>query len=243
MGNNWLPADWPAPRGIHAGTTLRGGGTSAAPYASLNPASHVGDDPRHVLENRRRIRAMLHLPGEPAWLEQVHGVAVIQADAVQGVPTADASFTTVKGVVCAAMSADCLPVLFCTQSGSAVAAAHAGWRGLLAGVLENTVAALPQEPLLAWLGPAIGPKRFEVGDEVRAAFVAKAPGNAAAFTATPDGKWLANIYLLGRLALQASGVDALYGGGHCTVDDGARFFSYRRDGQTGRMASLVWMDG
>lgn len=237
----WLRADWPAPRGIHAGTTLRGGGVSATPYASLNPAAHVGDDPRHVQENRRRIREMLQLPSEPLWLEQVHGTCVVQAETVHGLPQADASFTAVKGVVCAVMTADCLPVLLCTQSGSVVAAAHAGWRGLLDGVLESTVAALPQEPLYAWLGPAIGAQRFEVGDEVRAAFVAKAAFYADAFVPLQNGKWLADIYRLGRLALHALGVDAVYGGGHCTVTDAARFFSYRRDGRTGRMASLIWI--
>lgn len=242
MNELWLRADWPAPRGVHAVTTLRGGGASAGPFASLNPALHVGDNPAHVGENRRLIREMLHLPGEPVWLEQVHGVCVVQADAVHGLQQADAGFTAVKGVVCAVMTADCLPVLLCTQSGTAVAAVHGGWRGLLDGIIENAVAALPNEPLYAWLGPAIGPSCFEVGGEVRAAFVARAPFYADAFTPLKNGKWLADIYWLGRLALRALGVDAIYGGGYCTMTDEARFFSYRRDGRTGRMASLIWMD-
>lgn len=241
MSDFWLPAEWPAPPGIHALTTLRGGGVSEAPFASLNPATHVGDDPQHVLENRRRLRDMLHLPGEPVWLEQVHGTRIVRADAVQGIAQADAALTAVKSVVCAVLTADCLPVLLCTQSGTAVAAVHAGWRGLLHGVIENAVAAMPREPLFAWLGPAIGPQCFEVGGEVRAAFVAKAQMFADAFAATGGGKWLADIYHLGRLTLRTIGVDAVYGGGDCTATDSARFFSYRREGKTGRMATLIWI--
>ncbi|MGR8935062.1 MAG: peptidoglycan editing factor PgeF [Gammaproteobacteria bacterium] len=241
MNEFWLPAEWQAPPGIRALTTLRGGGASAAPFDSLNLAAHVGDDPLKVLENRRRIREELLLPGEPVWLEQVHGTRVVQADALQGLEQADAAFTTVKGVVCAVLIADCLPLLLCTQAGSAVAAVHAGWRGLLHGVIENAVAALPPEPLYAWLGPAIGAQRFEVGDEVHAAFIAKTPLYGAAFKAVARGKWLADIYCLARLALRTLGVDAVYGGGYCTVSDSARFFSYRRDGRTGRMATLIWI--
>lgn len=242
MNDFWLQADWPAPPGVHAFTTLRGGGVSTGSFASLNPASHVGDGLLHVLENRRRISEMLQLPNEPVWLEQVHGVRTVQADAVQGLERADAAFTAVKGVVCAVLTADCLPVLLCTQSGTAVAAAHAGWRGLLDGVVESTVAAMPNEPLYAWLGPAIGPQCFEVGDEVRTAFINKASIFAEAFVAKDNGKWLADIYRLGRLTLQQLGVYAIYGGEYCTVSDRQRFFSYRRDGQTGRMASLIWLE-
>lgn len=242
MNELWLPADWPAPRGVHALTTLRSGGVSKGPFASMNPALHVGDDPEHVRENRRRLAEMLDLPAEPLWLEQVHGVRAVQADAVRGLQQADASFTAARGIVCAVLSADCLPVLLCTQSGAAVAAAHAGWRGLLGGVIENTVAALPQEPLYAWLGPAIGAQRFEVGDEVRAAFAAKSSAFVAAFAPQGNGKWLADIYRLARLTLQSIGIQAVYGGGYCTVCDSARFFSYRRDGCTGRLASLIWLD-
>jgi YfiH family protein len=241
MSDFWLPAEWPAPRNVHAFTTLRYGGVSTGPFASLNLALHVGDNPEHVRENRRRIREMLNLPGEPVWLEQVHGGQVVQADTVQGLQQADAGFTAVPGVVCAVLTADCLPLLLCTQSGTAVAAVHAGWRGLLNGVVENTVAALPQEPLYAWLGPAIGPRCFEVGGEVRAAFVNKAALFSEAFTATGNGKWLADIYRLGCLTLQTLGVDAVYGGGYCTLTDNKRFFSYRRDGQTGRMAISIWL--
>lgn len=242
MNDSWLQADWPAPPGVQAFTTLRCGGVSTGPFASLNSAGHVGDDPLHVRENRRRIVEMLLLPSEPVWLEQVHGVRAVQADAVQGLERADASFTTVRGVVCAVLTADCLPVLLCTQSGTAVAASHAGWRGLLDGVVEATVAALPNEPLYAWLGPAIGPKCFEVGDEVRAAFMNKASVFADAFESIGNGKWLADIYRLGRLTLEMCGVQSVYGGEFCTMSDSERFFSYRRDGQTGRMASLIWLE-
>lgn len=246
---DWLTPDWPAPAKVRALMTTRVGGVSVAPYDSLNPASHVGDDPAAVAGNRALLRR--HLPAEPLWLNQVHGdrVAEVGVDAEGG--EADASLARAPGRVCAVMTADCLPVLFCDRAGSVVAAAHAGWRGLVGGVLERTVEAMAVPPgeILAWLGAAIGPERFEVGEEVRAAFVADDPLAAIAFRPALPGtldeapkKWLADIYTLARLRLARVGVTAVYGGGLCTVSDPARFFSYRRDGRTGRMASLVWLD-
>lgn len=241
---DFLVPDWPAPANIKALVTTRSGGASQAPWDSLNLAMHVGDDPAHVALNRAWLRAQL--PTEPFWLEQVHGVDCVRADTApelrSGVPcVADASVSFEAGHICAVMTADCLPVLFCTRDGLRVGAAHAGWRGLLMGVLESTVGSLqsPTSEVLAWLGPAIGPQRFEVGGEVRAAFLASDPASSSAFIAHGD-KWLADIYALARLRLQAVGVTSIYGGGLCTVTDTERFFSYRRDGATGRMASLIW---
>lgn len=232
---------WPAPANVHALQTLRSGGCSPAPWDALNLGDHVGDDPARVAENRRLLRQ--YLPSEPCWLQQVHGIDVVNVADVLSPVVADAAYAKTAGKVCAVMTADCLPVLFCDRAGSVVAAAHAGWRGLLAGVLENTVAAMACSPgdVLAWLGPAIGPVCFEVGDEVRAAFCASDPAARAGFQAAAPGKWLADIGLLARQRLQAAGVTAIYGGNDCTVSDGSRFFSYRRDGVTGRMASLVWL--
>lgn len=239
---NWIKPDWPLPAHVHAATTLRSGGVSLGGYASLNPAGHVDDDPQHVRANRRIIAEMLQLPAEPVWLRQVHGVEVVKADQVQGLPEADASFTERSSTVCAVLTADCLPVLFCGDGGASVAAAHAGWRGLRAGVIEQTVSAMRCRSVSVWLGPAIGPQRFEVGDEVREAFVSDHAEAAQAFTGNGPGKWLADIYRLARLRLAAAGVEHIYGGGYCTVAD-ARFYSYRRDGAaTGRMASLIWRD-
>jgi len=250
MSADWIVPDWPAPARVHAGMTTRIGGVSQGPYASLNPASHVGDDPAAVAENRRRLRA--GLPDEPFWLNQVHGVAVAEfADASGMPPEADASVARRPGQVCAVLTADCLPVLFCDRAGTVVAAAHAGWRGLAAGVLEATVASMrvPADGVLAWLGAAIGPEVFEVGEEVREAFVAAHPLAATAFRPAWPGtldhaprKWLADIYALARIRLAAIGVGEVYGGGLCTVRDAARFYSYRRDGVTGRMASLIWLN-
>ncbi len=240
MAEVWRP-EWPAPPGVCAVQTLRGGGCSPAPWASCNLGDHVGDAPQRVAANRAGLRALL--PNEPCWLRQVHGTTVVDAADTAGVPEADAAFARRPGAVCAVMTADCLPVLFCDRAGSVVAAAHAGWRGLAAGVLEATVAAMGVAPgeLLAWFGPAIGPRRFEVGDEVRTAFVARDPAAGAAFAALDGGKWLADIYALARQRLAAIGVTATSGGDHCTVEEAGRFFSYRRDGTTGRMATLIWL--
>ena len=241
-GPEFLAADWPAPAKVRAGVTTRHGGVSVAPYAGFNLATHVGDNPAAVAKNRALLTTLLNLPAEPVWLEQVHGVAVVNAASTQNF-CADAAFTTEKNSVCTVMTADCLPVLICNRVGSKVAAAHAGWRGLHAGVIEAAIQALQETPdnILVWLGPAIGPQAFEVGEEVRAAFVSDLPQTAAAFKATKPGYWLADIYQLARLRLARIGVNQIYGGGLCTYTDHQRFYSYRRDGKTGRMASLIWM--
>jgi hypothetical protein len=240
---NWIKPDWQLPEGLHAAVTLRSGGVSQGLYASLNPASHVNDAADAVLTNRAMIKQMLALPAEPVWLQQVHGVDVVKADQVTDLPEADASFTDQSGVVCAVLTADCLPVLFCGDQGAVIGAAHAGWRGLQAGVIEQTIAAMNCRDLQVWLGPAIGPAHFEVGDEVREAFVSQNANASVAFSATQAGKWLADIYQLARIRLANLGVEQVYGGGLCTVSDAQRFYSYRRDGAaTGRMASLIWRD-
>jgi YfiH family protein len=244
--------DWPGmPVSVGALSTTRRGGVSGGRYGDgeidgagggLNLGLHVGDDVAAVMQNRALLQACL--PGAPVWLNQVHGANVVDAAAVRGVPDADASFTTRPGVVCAIMTADCLPVLFADRAGTVVGAAHAGWRGLAQGVLQNTVMRMREAgagDITAWLGPAIGPRAFEVGAEVRAAFAGADPATAAAFAAQAGGKYLADIYLLARLALAGCGVRQVGGGGFCTVDDAARFYSYRRDRVTGRMASLVWI--
>ena len=251
-----LTPRWPAPPGVRAAFTLRTGGASAGPYATLNLSARVGDAADAVLENRRRVRARLQLPAEPPWLEQVHGVDVLElaagahpaaatASAPGSGPCADAVVARHAGGICAVQVADCLPVLFAAAEARAVAAAHAGWRGLAAGVLEATVARLGIEParLIAWLGPAIGMEHFEVGAEVRSAFVAHDGAAAAAFTANARGRWQCDLLQLARRRLLRSGVSAVFGGSWCTYADPARFFSYRRDGQCGRMAALVWLDG
>lgn len=237
----FIKPDWPAPAGVHALVTTRTGGASLPPFDSLNLGDHVGDDPAAVALNRQRLRAFL--PAEPCWLKQVHGTAVAQADGLRDAIEADASVAFAPGTVCAVLTADCLPVLFCDRQGSRVAAAHAGWRGLAAGVLEASVAALQCESadIMAWLGPAIGPQAFEVGEEVREAFVHDLPATASAFVPGPPGKWFADIYELARLRLARAGVGSVHGGGLCTYADAARFYSYRRDRTTGRMAALVWL--
>lgn len=223
--------------------TTRAGGVSTAAYSSLNLGAHVGDDPGSVTRNRALLRNAL--PAEPCWLDQVHGRAVVCADGGgANLPQADAAYSREPGVVCAVMTADCLPVLFCDESGTAVAAAHAGWRGLAAGVLEATVESMQTPPgkILAWLGAAIGPGAFEVGGEVRETFVRDLPAAATAFRpGNPPGKWQADIYQLARLRLARIGVTQVYGGGLCTYTDSRRFYSYRRDGTTGRMAALIWL--
>jgi YfiH family protein len=241
-----LTPEWSAPANVGAAFTLRAGGVSAAPFDTLNLGAHVGDAAAAVAENRWRVRAALALPHEPAWLEQVHGTGVLDLDAPIGAgasSTADAIFTRRTGKVCVVQVADCLPVLFAATDGSAVAAAHAGWRGLAAGVLEATVARLAIEPrrLIAWLGPAIGAQHFEVGPEVRAAFTATDAGAAAAFTANPRGRWLCDLAALARRRLAALGVSNVSGGSWCTYAEARRFFSYRRDGRCGRMAALIWL--
>jgi YfiH family protein len=238
----FLRPDWPAPAGVRAAVTTRQGGVSRGPYATLNLALHVGDDPAAVAENRARLRAALELPAEPAWLEQAHGTGVAVLPGARAGP-ADAAVTFTQGPVCAVLVADCLPVFLASRAGDRVGIAHAGWRGLAAGVVEATVAALDCEPaaLVAWLGPAIGPAAFEVGGEVRDAFIARDAGADAAFRPGRAGRWLADLPALARRRLAAAGVAAVTGGGLCTHTDASRFFSYRRDGATGRMAALAWL--
>jgi len=241
-----IAPDWPAPPGVRAAFTLRMGGVSAAPFDSLNVGAHVGDADAAVTENRRRVRAQLRLPAEPLWLEQVHGIEVADLDAARGgAPhlTADAAIARRAASVCAIQVADCMPVLFAARDGCAVAAAHAGWRGLAAGVLEATLARLAVAPsgLIAWLGPAIGAAHFEVGGEVRAAFLAHDAAAAAAFTVNTRGRWQCDLNALVRRRLSAAGVTAVFGGGRCTYSDPLRFFSYRRAGRCGRMAALIWL--
>ena len=247
----WITPDWPATARVRAAATLRVGGVSEGEFAGLNLGAHVGDDPRAVAENRRLLEAALELPAEPTWLNQVHGTGVINAGQAvpskEGAgatpPTADASVAFSPGAVCAVLTADCLPVLFCDRDGTRVGAAHAGWRGLVGGVLEQTIKALDAEPatLLAWLGPAIEQEAFEVGPGVREQFVARDPNNAGAFQTNERGRWQADLYQLARNELSRLGVTAVYGGGFKCFADSERFFSYRRNSRTGRMATLVWL--
>lgn len=247
-----LLPNWPAPPGVRAAFTLRSGGVSRPPCDTFNVAAHVGDDPRAVAENRAALRARLELPAEPAWLEQVHGHNVVDLDQQTSLDLqtprdsparADAAVTRAAGRVCVIQVADCMPVLFAAKDGSAIGAAHAGWRGLAAGVLEATVRAMNTPPgkLLAWLGPAIGQANFEVGEEVRAAFLASDPGASATFERNGRGRWQCDLSGLARRKLAALGVISVHGGGWCTSADPGRFFSYRRDGRCGRMAALVWI--
>lgn len=239
--------EWPAPANVAALTSTRVGGVSGGRFDTFNLGDHVSDEPAAVARNRRQL--VEACPGLAAisWLEQVHGIDVVVAEPGPA-QRADAQFSQVPGLGCAVMTADCLPVLFCDRAGTQVAAAHAGWRGLCAGVLEATVATFPEPAqVLAWLGPAIGPANFEVGAEVRAQFIDVAPAaqrdaTAACFTVAEDSNhFLVDIYELARLRLRAVGVTAIYGGGLCTVADPQRFYSYRRDNVTGRMASLIYL--
>ncbi len=234
--------DWPAPAHVKALQTTRVGGASKAPYDSLNLGDHVGDDPLKVAANRQLLSP--YVPTEPLWLNQVHGIAVVDAAKASCLPDADASFTRANNAVCATMTADCLPVLLCDEAGTVVSAVHAGWRGLCDGVIEAAIAAMQVQPqsLMAWLGPAIGPNAFEVGPEVRAQFIAKDAQAELAFKPHYD-KCLGDIYKIATQRLNNVGLTQIYGGGLCTYTDAALFFSFRRDGATGRMASLIWLDG
>jgi YfiH family protein len=239
--DEWIAADWPAPDGVIAGCSVRPGGVSQGKYRSLNLAAHVADDAAAVLENRRRFRARCALPAEPRWLTQVHGTTVAVDPAASSPMTADASFTRDSAVVCAVLTADCLPVLITSSDGRELAAAHAGWRGLHAGVIEATVAefSTPAADLLVWLGPAISQAAFEVGSEVRDAFLAVDRAAADCFSANQRGRWQADLYALARLRLARAGITRVFGGNFCTYTDAGRFFSYRRDGECGRMASFI----
>ncbi|MGA1375622.1 MAG: peptidoglycan editing factor PgeF [Steroidobacteraceae bacterium] len=242
-----LEPNWAAPATVRAAFSLRSGGTSEPPWDTLNLGVHVGDDPSAVLENRRRLANALRLPSEPVWLDQVHGNDVLEVDAHSRPtpdtrPRADALVTRASGVVLAIQVADCLPVLFSSRDGRVLGAAHAGWRGLAAGVLEATVTAMgvPPAEIVAWLGPSIGPAHFEVGDEVRAAFLASQADAEEAFSPNPRGRWQCDLPALARQRLTALGLGPVAGGSWCTAADPVRFFSHRRDQRTGRMAALIW---
>ncbi|AGA90933.1 uncharacterized protein, YfiH family [Thioflavicoccus mobilis 8321] len=238
----WIEPNWPAPRGVRALSTTRQGGISQGPYRSLNLAAHVGDDSAAVAHNRALLVAHAGLPAEPDWLRQVHGCAVATAGADGACVEADAVVAERPGLVCAVLTADCLPVLLCDRAGERVAAVHAGWRGLADGVIEAAVSRMGglSGTLLAWLGPAIGPDAFEVGAEVRERFIGADPAAQGAFRPRPQGKWLADLYRLARQRLARAGVSDVWGGEYCTYRDAGRFFSYRRDRTCGRMATLIW---
>jgi YfiH family protein len=236
---DWLQPEWPAPPGVLALSTTRNGGCSEGAWASMNLGQHCGDAAQHVKRNRERLAECL--PAAPQWLRQVHGVTVARHPGMPGAEReADALVAFAPGQVCAVLTADCLPVLFCDRPGSRIAVAHAGWRGLAAGVLQATVNALESDPadLMAWLGPAIGPAVYEVGEEVAAAF----PDEFTQAFAPRGDRWLLDLYTVARLKLASVGVNAVFGGGLCTYSDPDRFFSYRHDGITGRMATLVWLE-
>jgi len=240
----FLKPDWPAPTLVGALVTTRIGGVSAPPYAGFNLAAHVGDAPSAVTANRNLLQQYLTGLNAPQWLQQVHGTQVAVAHPDGKERRGDAVITDRLNLPCAILTADCLPVFFCDQSGDQVAVAHAGWRGLAAGVLEAVLARFvaPSSEIIVWLGPAIGPKHFEVGASVRDAFVEVAPDMARAFSAhrSAPGQWFANLYQIARYRLQKQGVTCISGGDFCTYADAERFYSYRRDGLTGRMASLIW---
>lgn len=238
---DWIVPVWPAAKRVRALISSRSGGCSSGPYTSMNVSESVQDDPDAVAANRRMLQRFL--PAEPKWLRQIHGTRVVNACHVTNPIEADASIADTADCVCAVMIADCLPVLFADRAGTRVAAAHAGWRGLAAGVIENTVRGLdrPARDLLAYLGPAIGPAAFEVGDDVRDAFNSFDPQARLAFQAHAPGKWKADLFMLARQRLAMLGVTGVYGGGQCTYSDPERFFSHRRDKIAGRMAALIWI--
>ncbi|MDX8386064.1 MAG: peptidoglycan editing factor PgeF [Gallionella sp.] len=237
-----IKPDWPAPKHVRALQTTRQGGISKAPYDTFNLGLHVGDDPVRVNRNRMMLSSVMQ--SEPVWLEQVHGTIVANADMASCHVQADACIARQRGSVCVVMTADCLPVLLCDTQGSVVGAAHAGWKGLAAGVIEATVEAMDAVPqnLMAWLGPAINQQAFEVGDDVRDAFISVHSQTSSAFVSGQHGKWLADIYALARLRLNELGITEVYGGGDCTFSESDKYFSYRRDGVTGRMGTFIWLE-
>lgn len=234
--------NWPAPSNIRAFQTTRHGGVSAAPYDTLNLGEHVGDEPLTVARNRTLLNHLV--PSEPVWLVQQHGTTVVNAGQTSCLPQGDASIARHREAVCVVMTADCLPLLLCDTQGSVVGAVHAGWKSMLAGVIEATVQAMETAPqqLMAWLGPAISQEAFEVGPELRDFFVAANPQAEAAFVPGQHGKWFADLYALARLRLKALGVTQIYGGDHCTYRERDKFFSHRRDGVTGRMGTFIWRE-
>jgi len=240
---SYINANWDVPRHVHAVTTTRQGGVSDAPYYSLNVGDHVGDEVSSVIENRRRICESLDIKTRPLWLSQVHGINVVPYEqASVGEIRADGCYTNQKQKVCVVMTADCLPVALYNHTQDNIAVVHAGWKGLAAGIIAEAAVKLGEGIVSAWLGPAIGPQNFEVGDEVRTAFVSKLPQHCSAFEATGNGKWLADLYELARQQLDSLGISQVFGGNYCTYRDSNQFYSYRRDQLTGRMATLVWLD-
>ena len=243
-GLDWIVPQWDAPAPVRALMTTRNGGVSATPYATLNLGASSGDESDAVVENRRRLREWL--PAEPVWLRQVHGAAVAQLDASppSSIPVADAALTRHAGIVCAVLVADCMPVMLADRNATVIAIAHAGWRGLAAGVVRATIEKMNADPheIVAWLGPAIGPRAFEVGADVHAAFCDVDAGAACAFAPLRTGKWHADLYALATRQLAHAGVRSIAGGGRCTFSEPARFFSFRRDGNTGRMAATIWFE-
>ena len=243
--DGWIAPSWPAPPSVHAVTTTRLGGESRPPYASLNLGAGTGDAPVAIARNRARVRTCLGLAHEPCWLEQVHGSVVVRAARYDRAPRADASVGEAGSPPCAVLTADCLPLVLCDTSGTRVGVAHAGWRGLARGVIASCVDSMdrPGRELQAWLGPAIGPESYEVGSEVRDACLTVAPGARPAFVPSPAGagRWLADLYAIAARQLESLGVERIYGGGFCTYRDRRRFFSHRRDGVTGRLATLAWI--
>lgn len=237
---DWITPDWPAPANVKALITTRAGGVSTGPFASFNLGLRTGDDPLAVAANREQLAALL--PRQPIWLQQVHGARVVDADETADEPEADAAIARRSGTVCAVLVADCIPVLLADRSGATVGIAHAGWRGLACGVIENTVREMGGDSsrLIAYLGPGIGPDAFEVGSEVREAFLARDAGAAAAFMPHIPGKWRADLFQLARHCLRRAGVAEIHGGTMCTYSDTRQFFSYRRSRTTGRMAALIW---
>ncbi len=240
MTNNWITPDWPVPLGIRAASTLRTGGISRDNYSSWNCAAHVGDNPADVNSNRLLLKQQLQLPSEPLWLNQVHGCLVVNASTVAPGITADASYSRTMGIVCTVMTADCLPLLLCAKDGAYVAAVHCGWRSLLAGIIEQTICSIGSSNLLAWMGPAIGPQAFIVGTDVRQLFIDKSPNYEPAFVDQGNGKWLADLYSIARIKLGKAGIQQVYGGDRCTYNEDEHFFSHRRQGTTGRMATMIW---
>ncbi|KHT60064.1 hypothetical protein RJ45_23970 [Photobacterium gaetbulicola] len=240
----WIVPDWPAPANVKAIATTRKGGGSAGPYQGLNLGNHVGDQPEVVRQNRLWLQQQLGLPEAPVWLNQTHSTEVVSLEQPQSTAIdADGSYTAQSRLPCVVMTADCLPVILCDRQGKQVAAVHAGWRGLVDGIIEQAVAkfTVPGSEIMAWLGPAIGPQAFEVGGEVRDQFLAHDPAAAEAFL--PNGeKWLADLYLLARQRLARVAVDDVFGGHACTYSDAEQFYSYRRDGVTGRQATLIWLE-
>lgn len=246
QGNGFIYPNWPAAAGVNAVMTTRSGGVSVAPFDSMNLGDHVNDDPEAVKKNRALLIKQLNLPSEPVWLSQVHGIRAIEHESASNGDEADAIVAHQPRQVCAIMTADCLPVLFSNKQGTVVGAAHAGWRGLESGVLESTITGMQcdAKDILVWLGAAIGPQAFEVGPEVREAFVDRHKQTQVAFVAQDNGKYLADIYMLARIRLEIAGIiqENIYGGEWCTYSQSDLYFSYRRESQTGRMASLIWLD-